>query len=255
MQVLVADGHTGEVLHLGRERRFASKAQRRAMMARDETCRFPGCVRAVRLHAHHLQPWSLGGATDIDAMILLCQHHHVLVHAASITITTNKQSGGYTFTRVGGQQITAQHRDQYSSDRIPRSLPETQLVDRLIDDTTLIEEPMTVHRTWDRADPTRIDADRDWDLPVTMQPVQECTDFHPNDQNVYPKRCGGETHRKRLLRPSRTPPADRADQSQRSILKSRLGRQRILSRHRPHLALQAFPRERLHVGRGIGQRR
>ncbi|HEV7870433.1 MAG TPA: DUF222 domain-containing protein [Modestobacter sp.] len=72
----------GEPLALGRRRRLATKAQRRALLARDGGCVRPGCTenRIERLHAHHLTPWRLGGRTDVSAMVLLCDVDHGLVH-------------------------------------------------------------------------------------------------------------------------------------------------------------------------------
>ena len=59
---------------LGRRRRLATRAQRRALLARDGGCARSGCeeTRIERLHAHHLTPWRLGGRTDVSAMVLLC---------------------------------------------------------------------------------------------------------------------------------------------------------------------------------------
>ncbi|MCT1998679.1 HNH endonuclease [Brachybacterium muris] len=71
---------TGEILHLGRSRRLASPAQRRALRLRDRTCSFPGCHQSRHLDAHHVTPWSEGGTTDIDGLALLCRRHHVIVH-------------------------------------------------------------------------------------------------------------------------------------------------------------------------------
>ena len=61
---------------------WATKAQRRALLARDGGCARPGCTerRIERLHAHHLQPWRLGGRTDVSGMVLLCDVDHGLVH-------------------------------------------------------------------------------------------------------------------------------------------------------------------------------
>lgn len=73
-------GSGGEVLHLGRARRLASRAQRRALRLRDETCRFPGCHQRSHLDAHHLRAWTAGGPTDVGNLVLLCRRHHVMVH-------------------------------------------------------------------------------------------------------------------------------------------------------------------------------
>ncbi|MFC7465855.1 DUF222 domain-containing protein [Brachybacterium sp. GCM10030252] len=77
---------TGEVLHLGRSRRLASRAQRRALRLRDETCVFPGCHQSRHLDAHHVTPWSEGGRTDIDGLALLCRRHHVIVHEGGLRL-------------------------------------------------------------------------------------------------------------------------------------------------------------------------
>jgi hypothetical protein len=78
----------GLPLALGRRRRLATRAQRRALLARDGGCARPGCreTRIERLHAHHLTPWRLGGRTDVSAMVLLCDVDHGLVHDEGLTM-------------------------------------------------------------------------------------------------------------------------------------------------------------------------
>ena len=86
VQTLVQDD-AGEPLRLGRRRRLFSQAQRRAIVARDRHCRAPGCTAPPGwCETHHIRPWSLGGATDVDNGILLCQHHHTEVHRGALTI-------------------------------------------------------------------------------------------------------------------------------------------------------------------------
>ncbi|WP_235564747.1 HNH endonuclease signature motif containing protein [Modestobacter sp. Leaf380] len=72
----------GQVLAAGRSRRYASAAQRRALLVRDGGCVRPGCTetRPERLHAHHLVSWLAGGRTDVDNLVLLCDRCHGLVH-------------------------------------------------------------------------------------------------------------------------------------------------------------------------------
>jgi len=80
---LVAIGHgaDGTVLGAGRRTRTISPALRRALEARDRGCRFPGCGLRFT-DAHHVRHWADGGETSLDNLLLLCAHHHRLVHEA-----------------------------------------------------------------------------------------------------------------------------------------------------------------------------
>jgi len=77
-----------QVLACGRRRRYASRAQRRALLLRDGGCARPGCAenRPERLHAHHVVPWLLGGRTDVENLVLLCDRCHGLVHDLDLTV-------------------------------------------------------------------------------------------------------------------------------------------------------------------------
>jgi hypothetical protein len=56
-------------------------AQRRALLARDGCCTFPGCDAHIGwLDAHHLLRWSDGGPTDLHNMALVCRRHHRVAH-------------------------------------------------------------------------------------------------------------------------------------------------------------------------------
>jgi hypothetical protein len=75
--ITTAHASNGAVLCLGRTQRLASRAQRRALAARDLGCCFPGCTRpASWCEAHHVIPWLAGGLTDLDNLCLLCRFHH-----------------------------------------------------------------------------------------------------------------------------------------------------------------------------------
>ena len=68
-------------LDVGRRQRLFTPAQRRAIAARDGSCRFPGCDRPPEwCDVHHLDPWEAGGPTDLANGLLLCAHHHTVVH-------------------------------------------------------------------------------------------------------------------------------------------------------------------------------
>jgi hypothetical protein len=82
-------GTNSEVLDVGRHQRLATAPLWKALVARDQHCRFPHCTRSpVMCHAHHLRHWIDGGPTDLENMVLLCSHHHRLLHAGPWTITT-----------------------------------------------------------------------------------------------------------------------------------------------------------------------
>jgi hypothetical protein len=61
-------------------------ALRRALQARDRTCRFPGCENRRFVHAHHIRHWARGGETSLQNLILLCTRHHRLVHEGGYAI-------------------------------------------------------------------------------------------------------------------------------------------------------------------------
>jgi hypothetical protein len=75
-------GGCSEVLDVGRQMRLASTTIWKAIVSRDVHCRFKGCTRPpIMCHAHHLEHWIDGGETSLDNLILLCGHHHRLIHA------------------------------------------------------------------------------------------------------------------------------------------------------------------------------
>ncbi len=79
--VPVVLGGESQVLDVGRERRRVTTAIWQALVARDRHCAFPSCTRPpVMCHAHHLVHWADGGPTSLDNLVLLCGHHHRLVH-------------------------------------------------------------------------------------------------------------------------------------------------------------------------------
>jgi len=67
-------------LDVGRKLRTVSPAMRKALVARDGGCRFPGCTNHRWVDAHHIEHWVDGGQTRRDNLVLLCTAHHRLVH-------------------------------------------------------------------------------------------------------------------------------------------------------------------------------
>jgi hypothetical protein len=85
--VTVIEDERGNPLELGRKRRVVQPAQRRALLARDKCCCVPGCTHGKWLDAHHVEHWIDGGETNLGNLILLCSHHHRLLHEGGFTIS------------------------------------------------------------------------------------------------------------------------------------------------------------------------
>ena len=75
------DGAAGSIslpLDVGRATKTIPDHLRRAVIARDRCCRFPGCrQRPAACQAHHVKPRSQGGTTSLNNLILLCAFHHL----------------------------------------------------------------------------------------------------------------------------------------------------------------------------------
>jgi hypothetical protein len=92
----------GVQVSVGRTRRTVPPALRRLLEARDDTtCRFPGCERRRHLQAHHRQHWAQGGETSLENLVLLCFHHHRLVHEGGYTVEGDP-AGGLRFRNRHG---------------------------------------------------------------------------------------------------------------------------------------------------------
>jgi hypothetical protein len=64
-----------------------TKAQRRALAARDGGCAVRGCTRPPAMtDAHHLQARADGGPTSMANLVLLCRRHHVRWHLGKLTL-------------------------------------------------------------------------------------------------------------------------------------------------------------------------
>jgi hypothetical protein len=74
----------------GRKARAVPTRMRRALEARDRTCRWPGCTSRGHIDAHHIVFWRDGGPTHLSNLVLLCRFHHRRVH-----------EGGYRLVKDG----------------------------------------------------------------------------------------------------------------------------------------------------------
>jgi hypothetical protein len=94
----------GEVLSVGRRTRSIPPHVRRALDARDKGCRFPGCESRRWVDAHHIHHWARGGETSLDNLVVLCRHHHRLVHEGGFSVRRTP-SGKLEFRRPDGRLI------------------------------------------------------------------------------------------------------------------------------------------------------
>ncbi|MDP2139264.1 MAG: DUF222 domain-containing protein [Gammaproteobacteria bacterium] len=117
----------GNVLDVGRRTRTISPALRRALMARDEGCIFPGCCESRFVDAHHVRHWCDGGRTSLDNLVLLCRHHHTLLHQEQYGIVKNMQ-GHFEVRSPEGEAI-------------PRALPQ-----QFPDVSDPVEEELSIER-------------------------------------------------------------------------------------------------------------
>ncbi|HEX9086482.1 MAG TPA: DUF222 domain-containing protein [Arthrobacter sp.] len=80
-------GSEGRILDIGRASRVFPPHIRKALTARDQGCAFPGCtIPAPWCEAHHINYWSRGGTTGTENGVLLCSHHHHVIHKEHWTI-------------------------------------------------------------------------------------------------------------------------------------------------------------------------
>ncbi|MEU0885463.1 DUF222 domain-containing protein [Lentzea sp. NPDC005914] len=74
-------GDKSQPMDIGRKTRSFPAGIRRVLVARDRGCAFPGCTRPPRhCDAHHIHHWTDGGGTSVDNAVLVCRHHHTLIH-------------------------------------------------------------------------------------------------------------------------------------------------------------------------------
>jgi hypothetical protein len=105
--IVAADDNVGHTMYEGRARRFPTEAQRREIMRRDRHCRFPGCGNVVFVNPHHIRWWKPhAGTTDLPNLVLLCEHHHHLVHSKQWSVSGDANDE-LTFVGPSGRVMTS----------------------------------------------------------------------------------------------------------------------------------------------------
>jgi hypothetical protein len=82
------------VIDVGRSVRTTTGPRKRALVARDQNCRWPGCERpASWCESHHIEHWLHGGGSEIENQVLLCTRHHWKVHEGGWQLVKTEGGG------------------------------------------------------------------------------------------------------------------------------------------------------------------
>ena len=123
---LVTDPLTGHLLDHGRRTYAIPQALRDFIVARDRTCRFPGCRRrADRCQIDHADPWDDGGHTSPANLGALCVRHHQLKTHAGWQITNSHPDGGCVWTSPQGRHYVHEPNPQVEGEVGWRSPPDS----------------------------------------------------------------------------------------------------------------------------------
>jgi hypothetical protein len=94
MRRMVTDPITGHLLDYGRRTYAVPQALRDYIVARDRTCRFPGCNRRADLsQIDHAVSYDDGGETNPSNLGALCVRHHQLKTLGGWDITKTRPDG------------------------------------------------------------------------------------------------------------------------------------------------------------------
>lgn len=102
---IVADGPGGIPVGIGRTNRQIPAWLAREVRHRDGGCRWVGCERKGWTAIHHVVPWGQGGPTDHANLVVLCGHHHRMVHEGKWRIAGDV-NGELRFIGPDGRVLT-----------------------------------------------------------------------------------------------------------------------------------------------------
>ncbi len=107
----ITDPTTGALLDYGRESYEPPQALVDFLIARDRTCRFPGCRAPARLSdLDHAQSWESGGETSAQNLGSLCRRHHRMKTHGGWKLESNSD-GSCIWTSPEGKIYTVPSRD------------------------------------------------------------------------------------------------------------------------------------------------
>jgi hypothetical protein len=101
----ITDPQTGNLLDYGRESYEPPQALKDFLIARDRTCRFPGCRRSAALSdLDHAKSWDEGGSTSPENLGALCRRHHRLKTHGGWSVTSH-EDGSCTWVSPHGKRF------------------------------------------------------------------------------------------------------------------------------------------------------
>ena len=104
--IKLTEDMNAQPLSISRKSRSIPPSINRALRARDQGCRFPGCTSTEFIDGHHIKHWADGGETSLENLVQLCRRHHRLVH-----------EGGFGCERsVGGKVVFRDQRGEALAD-------------------------------------------------------------------------------------------------------------------------------------------
>jgi hypothetical protein len=132
----IREDKDGEPLSIGRRSRTIPPPMRRALRARDGGCRFPGCTNTRFVDGHHIKHWADGGETSLDNLVMLCRHHHHLVHEGGFAC--EKSADGEVFFRDKREQRLSPRSNLPATSLEVQRYMERRFIDAGIDSETCV---------------------------------------------------------------------------------------------------------------------
>ena len=102
-RTLMRHDDAGRIVEVAARNRTIPPALRRALQARDQGCRFPGCGSRFT-EGHHIQHWARGGPTTLSNLALLCRRHHRAAHEEGFQLARGRDDTLH-FHRPDGEPL------------------------------------------------------------------------------------------------------------------------------------------------------
>jgi hypothetical protein len=140
--VIATVNDNGQPLSIGRKTRTIPPAIKRALLVRDQTCRFPGCSHRSFVDGHHVEHWAHGGKTALANLMLLCTAHHRLLHEGNFRVESDGANGWHFYDERNRRIVP-----QPTRVTILSAPPRAHGLDRLRSDNAALDISPDTHAT------------------------------------------------------------------------------------------------------------